>query len=234
MQTIALLESEKRGGKAGAGSAASVALHLAVVALAIAATSHAGRDFAQDRTIFVPLPRFQPTVNIVKRSAPPARRTIAGARPAVPVIQIAVPSVIPTGIPRPSAALTNPSVIGVAPSPAYGSRQGTDSVSDVEAGDSALEAYDVDVPAAVLSGQRGPLYPERLRAMGVDGIVIARFVVEKNGRVESEPTIVSSTADDFAAAVRRFLSTTRYRPAMYRGQPVRQLAQQEFRFTVGR
>ena len=234
MQKIALLESEKHGGKMGAGSAASVALHVAVLAFAIAVTSHAGRDRNRDTAIFIPLPKWQPTVNVVKHASAAMPRRPQETTPRVPAIVVAIPPVIPPTLP--GASLTPaPAVTGPAAAPLPGSASGgTDSTAAPVVGNTAVGADAVDIPAAALPGQRGPVYPERLRAMGVDGRVVARFVVERNGRVESEPIILSATAGEFAASVKRYLASARYRPAVIRGQAVRQLAEQEFDFTVGR
>jgi TonB family protein len=233
MQKIALLESEKHGGRMGPGSVASVALHVVVLAFAVAVTSHAGRDFNYSRAIFIPLPKWQPNVSVAKHEVAPAPRRSTDAAPRVPAISVTILTVIPPSIPAPSSTQAPPTELG-ATGTISGSAQGSDTVSALLAGNSPLEQYQVDFPAAALSGQRGPVYPEGLRAMGVGGRVVARFIIEKNGRVESEPTLVFSTADEFASAVKRYLSTARYRPAMYKGQPVRQLAEQEFEFSVRR
>ena len=47
-------------------------------------------------------------------------------------------------------------------------------------------------------------------------------------------TAVLATTDEFAASVRRYLSIARYRPATKNGEAVRQLAEQEFTFTIRR
>ncbi len=231
MQRIALLESEKHGGKAGAGSAASIALHVVVLAFAIAVTSHAGARGKHSSVIYVPLPRFQPEVLMVSQ---PAAKHAPSAPPRVPSISVAVPTVIPTIIPAPTVSANAPTAIGASTAAITGPTAGTDTPRIGIRGDTPFDAGEVDVAAAVLPGQRGPAYPEGLRMLGIEGRVVARFIIGKNGRVESDPTIVSSSADEFSAAVRRYLSTARYRPATVRGEPVRQLAEQEFDFSVRR
>lgn len=231
MQRIALLESEKQTGKAGAGSAASLALHVAVLALAIAVTSHAGLRDKSSSAIYVPLPRFQPEVRMV---AQPAAKRVPSAPPRVPSISVAVPNVIPSIIPAPTVSANASATVGASTAAITGSTAGTDTPSIGIRGDTPFDAEEVDVAAAVLPGQRGPAYPEGLRMLGINGRVVARFIIGKNGRVENDPTIVSSSAEEFSAVVKRYLSTARYRPATVRREPVRQLAEQEFDFSVRR
>lgn len=78
-------------------------------------------------------------------------------------------------------------------------------------------------------------FPPSLFAAGVQGLVIAEFVVDTAGKVEHETVgIVSSTDALFSSAVRAALNTASYIPALKAGKPVRQLVQQPFRFTPGR
>jgi protein TonB len=228
---IALLESERHGDKPGSGSLASVTLHAALLGLAITATAHSGIGVKHDTTIYIPLPRLRPQVQMISH---PATRPAPVAPPRVPAISVAVPTVIPTGIPAPDVSPVIPTTIGAPTVAVHGSNTRADSAVTSIRGDAPLTDDQVDVAAAALAGQRGPVYPEGLRVVGVEGRVMARFIIEKNGRVESEPTILSATADEFASSVRRYLSIARYRPALKNGEPVRQLAEQEFMFTIRR
>jgi protein TonB len=228
MQRIALLESEKHVDRAAGGSAASIALHVVVLAFAIAVTSHAGSGTKSRDAVYVALPPWRPQVTMISH---PVTHHAANSPPrSQTTISVAVPSVIPD----PGISPDVPTAIGPAASAVPGAQPGTDTAVAATRGDSPFGVEEVDVPASVLSGQRGPIYPEGLRAMGIEGRVVARFVIGKTGRVEADPTIVSSSDDEFAAAVRRYLTTARYRPATKNGEPVRQLAEQEFDFTVRR
>lgn len=90
----------------------------------------------------------------------------------------------------------------------------------------------VEKVAQRISGPQ-PRYPEGLRAGGVTGEVIARFIVGTNGRVESGSIeIVSSPNKQFSDAVRTALSGTRFRPAEVGGRAVRQLVEQPFTFKL--
>ena len=230
MRRIALLESEKQGERIGAGSAASIALHVVLLSLAIAATRHTGAGRGND-PVYVPLPRWQPDVRMVSQPVP---KHATSASIHVPAVSAAVPAVIPVTIPGPSVDAAAATAVGTPVAAVTGAQQGTDTASGILRGDAPYGVEEVDVAAAVLPGQHGPTYPEALRMMGVGGRVIARFIIGGDGRVEKDPVIVAATDEQFAAAVRRYLATARYRPATRNGEPVRQLAEQEFEFAVRR
>ena len=235
MQRIALLESEKHPARAAGGSAASIALHVVVLAFAIAVTSHAGAGKKRNEAVYIPLPPWRPQVLLV--SQPVTARAPATA-PRIARISVAVPTPVPVTIPAPTNSADLLPMIGATsdavPGALPGPLPGTDATAASGRSDSPLAVEEVDVPAAVVSGQRGPAYPEALRMMGVEGRVVARFIIGRNGLVESDPTIVSATDEQFAASVKRYLATARYRAATKNGEPVRQLAEQEFDFTVRR
>jgi TonB family protein len=78
-------------------------------------------------------------------------------------------------------------------------------------------------------------FPPPLFAAGIRGLVIAEFIVDTVGRVESGTVgIVSSTAPLFTEAVRIALESASYLPAIKNGHAVRQLVQQPFEFSVNR
>ncbi|MFL5522979.1 MAG: TonB family protein, partial [Gemmatimonadaceae bacterium] len=78
-------------------------------------------------------------------------------------------------------------------------------------------------------------FPPSLFAAGVEGLVIAEFVVDTTGRIEDGTLgIVSSTAPLFTEAVRVALATASYIPAIKDGHAVRQFVQQPFEFSVNR
>ena len=78
-----------------------------------------------------------------------------------------------------------------------------------------------------------PAYPSQLRATGLQGTVVVRFVVDTTGTVEQgSVAILESTHAVFADAVRAWLPRTRYFPAEVGGRHVRQLVQQRVEFTL--
>jgi TonB family protein len=80
--------------------------------------------------------------------------------------------------------------------------------------------------------QLAPRYPVALRESGVEGRVVATFVVDAEGRVRDVETQASQAA--FAQAVREVLPRWRFQPARdAAGQPVAAPMRQVFRFRIG-
>jgi TonB family protein len=80
-----------------------------------------------------------------------------------------------------------------------------------------------------------PTFPQPLFAAGIQGLVVAEFVVDTAGRVEDGTVdIISSTAAPFTDAVRAALPSASFIPAVKNGHAVRQLVQQPFEFSVDR
>lgn len=86
-----------------------------------------------------------------------------------------------------------------------------------------------------LPGNRGPIYPAELRAAGVEGEVIAQFVVDTTGRAEMASfKVLKSNHEQFTASVREALAGMRFTTADVNGRKVRQLAQVPFVFGLSR
>jgi TonB family protein len=100
---------------------------------------------------------------------------------------------------------------------------------------SVFSADQVEQPAVVAAPEGLHVtYPPELFAKGVGGSVLAEFVVDTSGNVESETiNLVSSTDPLFSAAVLRSLPSARYVPAMKGGKAVRQVVHQPYRFVPG-
>jgi TonB family protein len=232
MRTIALLESERhrdaRGG--GSGIATSLVLHGGILALAIAATAGSRIPRGQE-AVLIPLYQWHPDqarATIPKPVRPaPAPATIPVL--ATPAVHVSAPSVIPGTIPDlPLSAMPSAPAIPSSESPIGAA------ATPGDRGDQPFGIEEVDEPAAELNARIGPRYPEALQRMGIEGHVVARFVVGTDGRVEGKPTIVSATSDQFTESVLRYLVAARYRAARRGGVAVRQLVEQEFDFQVNR
>jgi protein TonB len=96
----------------------------------------------------------------------------------------------------------------------------------------------LDQPPAVLA--MGPLkYPDDLRRMGIQGRVVIRCIVGRDGLVEPG-TIAVVSADDpgLVFAAREAVRSTRFRPGRDRGEAVRTLVYLpidfKIRITAGR
>lgn len=79
------------------------------------------------------------------------------------------------------------------------------------------------------------VYPPALFAAGLEGKVLAEFVVDQDGKVLEESVgIISSTHPLFSEAVRQALEQATFTPALRHDVAVRQLVQQPFDFVVVR
>ena len=101
--------------------------------------------------------------------------------------------------------------------------------------DTTFTMFEVDATVERYPGSGAPVYPTELADAGVEGVVRATYVVDTMGRVDTTTIrIMSSDHPLFTASVQTALGEMRFRPAKRRGQPVRQLVEQRFRFQVGR
>jgi TonB family protein len=109
-------------------------------------------------------------------------------------------------------------------------------VVDVRGGEPVYFEFQVAKQVAPLPGNRGPRYPEDLRARNIEGEVLAQFVVDTTGRpVAGTLRLLRSTDPGFARAVELVLWQMRFLPAELKdGRRVRQLVQMPFEFTLTR
>lgn len=95
--------------------------------------------------------------------------------------------------------------------------------------------FQVEEPAQPTKESGAPRYPSILRTAGVEGEVLAQFVVGTDGRVEMESFKVVRTSHAlFEQSVRDALASMRFTPAKVGGKAVRQLVQQPFVFQLAR
>jgi TonB family protein len=99
--------------------------------------------------------------------------------------------------------------------------------------DAVYYEFQVQKPAVPAPGNTGPLYPQELKAQGVEGGVLAQFIVDTTGRVRPGSFhVLRLTHSEFAAAVAAALPRMRFIPAERDGRKVPQLAQQPFQFEL--
>jgi protein TonB len=78
-----------------------------------------------------------------------------------------------------------------------------------------------------------PVYPEVLRRAGIEGRVLAQYVVDTAGRAEPASfTALESSHELFTQAVRNSLPGLRFAPASVGKRKVRMLVQQTFAFAI--
>ena len=227
-----LLESRTAAGRGpnARWGAASVATHAILIVGAVAATAtHAPRANAtepRDTLIYVPVERHaspRPTTQ-QPTTLPPI--TTPG-----PIVEHRV-VFRPDFNCDPGAPVSLDSLFASI----TGDTTGTSTTTDpVVPNDGVYEAATVDRAVVPFSDNPQPSYPTTLRAAGIEGSVLARFVVDTLGRVEpGSIAFVAATHDAFSESVRYALRHSRFTPARVGQLPVRQLVEQRFSFALER
>lgn len=212
-----LIESTPHRKPSARSGMLSIALHSAMVAAAIYATTsgQASRAVASAAT-------QAQKIQWLKPSAEPQTEAAPKPKPKAPPVP--APTKVPSETPvvDPNAQPTSELEAGLATSVAEGAS-------------GAYNAFDVDVEVVAIMGTVRPDYPTALRSAGTEGRVIAEFIVNEKGRAERDSfREVSSTHALFTDAVKRALPRMRFKPAMIRGRPVPQRVQQLFVFKIDR
>lgn len=224
-----LLESEANHRRSLSGAVASAATHSALIGLAIYAT-------AQTRVLTPPPPQAVHPIYFAPR------RPAAWGKPAPGVATNAIETRMV--FVNPTLSITVPSID--VPLPALGTadfrRDPTGGSASFGAASTApngtsatFRADQVEKQVSLIAGSARPRYPEALRMAGIEGQVIAQFVVDDDGRVE-EGTIKFVRSDNplFNDAVRSGLARMRFTPAEIAGKRVRQLVEMPFVFALSR
>lgn len=228
-----LLESGVRRRKSSWGGTVSVAVHVAIIgwALAATATGEPGPDFTRDDPHIIPItpPRSDP-------ASGPARRPGAGSTGT----RTTVPEIPNVDVPTPTF---DPTVPGTTSLP-VGTGADTTLLSEIGGGGSGpalvlggtgvTSDASVDVPVRALA-DRAPAYPEALRSAGISGTVRVQFVVDTTGRAElSSVRVIESSHELFTRAVLASLRQARFTPGEVSGRRVRTLVERAFRFDIAR
>jgi protein TonB len=239
------------------GTIFSIVLHVTILFLAIFATARAGIRKAEkpseSKVSFVavkkeepPPPKKEqpkeapkPKAPAPKVSLPKLPKEVAPAPPKG--FKVVVPPVnIPTNLPTIdlSKAVTNENDFsgkGVAGGSANGVKGGTGKDGDLGklggvADHGPYMEFQVEKPVEKIGGE-APEYPALLKESGVEGQVLAQFVVNESGRYEGGTLkILSSSNPAFTAAVKDALPRMRFSAAQIGGKKVQQLVQMPFQF----
>lgn len=225
-----LLESKVARSRSAGGAFASVTAHSALIAAAVLATARATVQTAKpvEHThvlYFPPAPIAAPPSIPAKSPSPRV--------PALPTpIQVSTPvSKFP---PLDFGGLTSlPGDITSPPIPMAASA-GHPGAAAIDPG-GVFQENQVEKPASLIAGSAAPRYPETLRSSGIEGKVIALFVVDEEGRAEVD-SVRFARSDNrlFEEAVKVALRRMRFVPAEAGGRKVRQLVQMPFVFTIDR
>lgn len=260
-----LLESKPRKKRSPGGTIASVVLHSTIVLLAVFATAQAGvreeKENREQKVNFVRMKKAEPPPPEVKKKEPPPPPKVkketpkpapkVAPLPPAPKAEIAPPKgfkvleapiAVPTRIPDIdlSAKVTNEADFsgkGVAGGSSTGV-EGSNGTKEGAAGgvdtNKNYAEFEVERQVSPISGTNVE-YPESMRSSGVTGEVLAEFVVNETGRVETGTfKVLSSTNSAFTQAVKSALGRMRFRPAQIGKTNVSQVVQQAFVFKLDR
>ena len=221
-----LLESAPRTRPQNPGwTSASIAIHVILVSAGVLATTRVATS-APARPKVVPLLVYQELRPV---NAP--RQPSGDGLRVNPVGELRIPT-----IPLPTVALPSaPVVIASEPFAAELARGGTVRTGPATGVPDGGVYHLAFVHRAVVARQNNPAlsYPGALRAAGVEGDVLVRFVVDTIGRVEAGSIeIVREAHPLFGRAVAEWLGRNRYYPAQVHGRPVRQLVEQRISFSL--
>jgi protein TonB len=258
-----LLESKRtdKKGRSPGGTIFSIILHSLIIFLAVFATARAGSrkaekvetkvNFVQMKKTEPPPPKKEPPPPPKEAPKPKAEAPKVVDVPQLPKeVPLAPPQgfkviapvlSVPTDLPTVdlSKALTNENDFsgkGVAGGSSSGVKGGTgnegDTGKDAGADHGPYMESQVEKPVAKIGGD-APEYPSALKADGVEGTVLAQFVVNESGRYEAGTLkILNSSNPAFAAAVKDALPRMRFSAAQIGGKKVQQLVQMPFQFHI--
>src|ERR1043166_6222295 len=231
-----LIESQAKAQKRTGGTAASLVIHGILIFAAVKGTLAATSKFEkakEQKVEFVqvkeepPPPKEEPKPpppDVVAAPPPPKGFQILSA-------PIKIPDVIPEidlnkQVTREEDFSGKGAVGGSARGVAGGVAQALNS-------DQPLFDFQVEKPAASNPSNQPPTYPNQLRAANIEGQVVAKFVVDTNGRADMKTfEIVKTDHELFTSAVRNVLPNYRFFPAELGGRKVKQLVQMPFVFTL--
>ena len=223
-----LVESRAVRERRGSWAGVSIVLHSALIGLAIHFTTTIERA--------EPIERVEQIIYTAPAPAP-APMTATSVATSVPIAISRLSFTIPTQIVPPvdlPASDIFSRVIAELSNSAVGSPIGTSTTTSAPAG-GIYTAATVDRMVAPLPGNSSPSYPTRLSNAGVEGEVLARFVVDSTGSVEpASIEIMQASHALFGDSVKQWLRRNRYAPALVGGRAVRQLVQQRIGFTLTR
>jgi TonB family protein len=103
----------------------------------------------------------------------------------------------------------------------------------VMAPNQAYFEFQVEQPVTPAANSSAPRYPDLMRTAGVEGEVLAQFIVGPDGGADvGSFKVLKSTHPLFTNAVREALPRMRFNAARVGGKAVRQLVQQPFTFSI--
>jgi protein TonB len=233
-----LLESKPKKERRGGGTVTSVVVHSILVGLAVYATANAAirnEKPKQEKIDFVETPKDQPPPKEEPPPPPPPDVVVAPPPPKgfqVLTAPVEIPDVIPDiDLSKKVTDESDFSGKGVA----GGTSKGVEGGKAVVQSDQPYFEFQVEKPVVPAPGSISPRYPDMLRQAGVEGEVLAQFVVDTTGKAEpGSLKILKSSHDMFIQSVKNALPQMKFIPAEVGGRKVKQLVQQPFTFSISK
>src|SRR4029079_13964996 len=200
-----LIESKPKRQKMAGGTVFSIVFHGSLLVAAVVATAKAGiadDKNKQEKIQFVEMKKEPPKPK--PKEPPPPPKAIVKAPPPKGFQVLRAPVEIPIKFPDIdlSKKVTNEddfSGKGVKRGIAKGVEGGT----PTKVGNEPYFEFQVEKPVQQIPGTGTPRYPDALRSSGVEGEVQAQFIVNEDGKAETNSfKVLKATNDLFAAAVR--------------------------------
>jgi len=233
-----LLESKPKKEKRGGGTVTSVVVHSILVGLAVYATANAAirnEKPRQEKIDFVETPKDQPPPKEEPPPPPPPDVVVAPPPPKgfqVLTAPVEIPDVIPD-IDLSKKVTDEADFSGKGA--AGGVAKGVEGGKAVVQSDQPYFEFQVEKPVVPAPGSVAPRYPDMLRQAGVEGEVLAQFVVDTTGKAEAGSLkILKSSHDMFVQSVKNALPNMKFIPAEVGGRKVKQLVQQPFTFSISK
>jgi len=233
-----LLESKPKKEKRSGGTVTSVIVHSILVGLAVYATANAAirnEKPKQEKIDFVETPKDEPPPPKEEPPPPPPPDVVVAPPPPKGFQVLTAPVEIPDVIPDIdlSKKVTDEADFsgkGVAGGVAKGKEGGA-----VVQSDQPYFEFQVEKPVVPAPGSISPRYPDMLRQAGVEGEVLAQFVVDTTGKAEpGSLKVLKSSHDMFVQSVKNALPQMKFIPAEVGGRKVKQLVQQPFTFSISK
>jgi periplasmic protein TonB len=233
-----LIESKAKREKSVGANMVSLVLHTVLIGGAIYGTLHAKEEMSkpkEEKIEFVEMKKeAEPPPPEPEQQAPPPPDVVAAPPPPkgfqVLTAPVEVPDVLPDiDLTKSVTDEADFSGKGVAGGVGRGVEGGTGPVQQ----DQPYFEFQVEKPVVPMPGSAAPRYPEILKSAGVEGEVLAQFVVDTTGKAEMSTFKTLKTSHElFTSAVRAALPGMRFLPAEVGGRKVKQLVQQPFQFTI--
>ena len=234
-----LLESKPKKERRGGGTVTSIVVHSILVGLAVYATANAAirnEKPKQEKIDFVETPKDEPPPPKEEPPPPPPPDVVVAPPPPKGFQVLTAPVEIPDVIPdidlskkvTDEADFSGKGVAG-------GVAKGVEGGKAVVQSDQPYFEFQVEKPVVPAPGSVSPRYPDMLRQAGIEGEVLAQFVVDTTGKAEpGSLKILKSSHDMFVQSVKNALPQMKFIPAEVGGKKVKQLVQQPFTFSISK